>query len=160
MMLLTISSNTRLTRAVSSLGRPHSLPNWSTRSPRCASSCRRLTNTIERLSGDGAEGPGGASDIKPLQHLGGRFIELLRAAHLFETIEQIVSAQPLFLCTAEIVNHLTTVYHHEAVTQVGPLLHRMRPHQRGQPFAGDDLFAQLDDLVSASRIERCRMFVE
>ena len=32
-----------------------------------------------------------ASDIEPLEHLGGRFIELLRAADLLEAVQEVVA---------------------------------------------------------------------
>src|SRR5262249_46865517 len=106
---------------MSSSTRPCERPNTSTRWTRRDTSSGRLAKFSASR----------ASDIQPSEHVGGGFVKLIGAADLFESAEQIVRLDTLLVAAAKIVQHRTTVHHHQAIAERGGLLHRVRHHERG-----------------------------
>ena len=54
-----------------------------------------------------------------LQHLRRGFVELLGAADLLESVQQVVGAQALLFGAREVVDHLAAVHHHDPVAERG-----------------------------------------
>ena len=84
----------------------------------------------------------------------------LAPAHVVETLEQILWTDARALRSLQVVEYLTAVHHHNAITQVHRLLHGVRDHQGGELVALDDVVGEPNYLISAFGVERGGVLVE
>ncbi len=94
------------------------------------------------------------------QQCSDRAVELLAAANIFESSEEVLRAQTGSLAAFEIVQDAALVHHDDAIAEIDGLLHGVGNHQGGELISRNNVVRQANDLVRGLGVECCGVLIK